>query len=78
MQVLVTLQMIFLIRQVVARIDEAELHRVEASLAEEENNLASLTERKTTSDHKIAMAKRELTQRSRDAEKLKLVSLSLS
>lgn len=50
------------------------MRRIEASLAEEETNLASLTERKTTCDHRLAMAKRELAQRSKDAEKLKLVS----
>ncbi len=60
--------------KVIARIDEADLQRVETSLAEEETILATLTERKTTSEHRLAMTKRDLTQRSRETEKLKLVS----
>ena len=48
------------------------MRRVEQSLAEEEAKLVSVTDRKTRAEHKLAMAKRELADRSRSAEKLKL------
>jgi hypothetical protein len=35
--------------------------------------LISVTDRKTTAEHKLAMSKRELAERTRAAEKLKLV-----
>jgi hypothetical protein len=60
---------------VVANIDEADLRRVEQSLAEEEANLTSITNRKTAAEHKLAMAKREMAERSKASDKLKLVRL---
>jgi hypothetical protein len=39
--------------------------------------LISVTDRKTTAEHKLAMSKRELAERTRAAEKLKLVKRCL-
>lgn len=58
--------------QVVATINEADLRKVEQSLAEEEAKLKDLHERKTGEEHKYTMAKRELADRTRQSDKLKL------
>ena len=66
-------QPVFMLRQVVARVSEADLRLKEASLAAEETNLASLAGRKREAEVRLSEARRESAQRSRAAEKLKLV-----
>ena len=56
-----------------AQVSEADIRRTEASLASEETILASLAARRREVEVRLSEARKESAQRSRAAEKLKLV-----